>query len=100
MDKIIINIITNGKEDLDTYNYEDDEYCDCKNCCSCYDEELEEYEYDEEISVEDTLEELLQDTLEDIENGECDCDECIYEKIIDMLLKTYEIGFSDGYDEA
>lgn len=83
-------------------DYEDEEYCDCEDCCGCYDEDYEdEYdEYDEEVTVEDELEELLQDTLEDIENGECGCDQCIYEKIMCMLLKTYEIGFSDGYDEA
>lgn len=82
MDKIIINIITNGKEDLNTYNYDDEDYCD-------YDEE-----YDKDTTIK--LEELLQDALEEIENGVCDCDECIHEKIIDMLMSAYYMGVVDA----
>ena len=93
MDKIIINIITNGKEDLNTYNYDydDEDYCD-------YDEEYDEY--DEEPIIEDELEELLQDTLDEIENGVCDCDECIHEKIMQMLQSAYEMGYNDGFEDA
>lgn len=78
MDKIIINIITNGKEDLNTYNYDNEDYD----------------EYDEDPTIK--LEELLQDTLEEIENGVCDCDECIHEKIIDMLMSAYYMGVVDA----
>lgn len=87
MDKIIINIITNGKEDLNTYNYDDEDYCD-------YDEEYEE------PTIEDGLEELLQDTLDEIENGVCDCDECIHEKIMQMLQSAFEMGYNDGFEDA
>ena len=86
----LIDIINIDRLNGDIYTmevYEDLEHC--------YDEELEEDEYDDEITVEDELEELLQDTLEDIENGECDCDKCIYEKIMDMLLSAYYMGVED-----
>lgn len=57
-------------------------------------------EYDEELTTEEELEDLLQDTLEDIENAECDCDECIYEKIMDMLLEAYDMGIVDSFNEG
>lgn len=85
----------NGEIICVEYDYKDEEYCDCEDYCDC-DEELEEYEYDEELTFEEELEELLQDTLEDIENAECDCDECIYEKIIDMLVSAYYMGVEDA----
>lgn len=88
MDKIIINIITSGKEDLNTYNYDDEDYFN-------YDEE-----YDEEPTIEDELEELLQDTLEEIENGVCNCDKCIHEKIMQMLQSAFEMGYDDGFEDA
>lgn len=80
------------------YDYEDEEYCDCENCCGCCDCCDEEYE--DEITIEEELEDLLQNTLEDIENAECDCDECIYEKIMDMLLEAYDMGIVDSFNEG
>lgn len=70
------------------YDYEDEEYCGCDE------------EYEDEITIEEELEDLLQDTLEDIENAECDCDECIYEKIMDMLLEAYDMGIVDSFNEG
>lgn len=62
------------------------------------------YDYDDEDAqeptIEDELEELLQDTLEEIENGVCDCNECIHEKIMQMLQSAFEMGYNDGFEDA
>lgn len=67
-----------------SYDYDDEDYCEC----------------DEELTLEDELEELLQDTLDEIENGVCDCDKCIHEKIMQMLQSAYEMGYDDGFEDA
>lgn len=73
------------------YDYNDEDYCDC-------DEELEEYEYDEELTIEEELEELLQDTLEDMKDTECN--QCIYNKLFEMLLEAYDMGVVDSFNEG
>lgn len=87
----------NGEIICVSYDCDDEDYCDCENCCGCCD--CCDEEYDEELTIEEELQELLQDTLEDIENAECDCDECIYEKIMDMLLEAYDMGIVDSFNE-
>lgn len=74
-----------------SYDYNDEDYCDC-------DEELEEYEYDEELTIEEELEELLQDTLEDMKDTECN--QCIYNKLFEMLLEAYDMGVVDSFNEG
>lgn len=68
-----------------SYDYDDEDYCDCD-------------EYDEEPTLEEELQELLQTTLEDLEDTECN--QCIYNKLFEMLLEAYDMGYDDGFEDA
>lgn len=65
-----------------SYDYNDEDYCDC----------------DEEITIEEELEELLQTTLEDMKDTECN--QCIYNKLFEMLLEAYDMGVVDSFNEG
>lgn len=81
VDCVDLNAFSGGEIICVSYDYDDDEY-------------------DQEPTIKDKLEELLQDTLEEIENGVCDCDKCIHEKIMQMLQSAFEMGYNDGFEDA